>query len=60
MEPQHQHSETPSLDEWVAEVGEEQVAATVKHAIQDIGSGATPGFDDKQAFLKYIERLQGA
>ncbi len=60
MTPQHQPSGTPSLDEWVAEVGEEQVAATVKHAIHDIESGATPGFDDKQAFLAYIERRERA
>lgn len=60
MESQHQHSETPSLDEWVAEVGEEEVAATVKRAIHDIKSGATPGFDDKKAFLKYTERRERA
>ena len=60
MSPQQEHSDTPSLDEWVAEVGEEQVAATVKRAIHDIESGATPGFEDKQAFLAYIERRERA
>jgi hypothetical protein len=49
---------TPSLDEWIADVGEEAVDATVKTAMQEIEGGATPGFSDKDAFLAYIGRRQ--
>ena len=47
---------TPSLDEWIAEVGEEEVAATIRTSIQDIESGTTPGFTDKDSFLAYLRR----
>lgn len=47
---------TPSLDEWIAEVGEEEVAATIRASIQDIESGTTPGFTDKDSFLAYLQR----
>ncbi len=41
---------TPSLDQWIAEVGDEEVAATIRASIQDIESGTTPGFTDKDSF----------
>jgi hypothetical protein len=47
---------TPLLDEWIAEVGEEQVVASVRTAIQAIEDGTIPGFTDKQALLAYIGR----
>lgn len=47
---------TPLLDEWIAEVGEEQVVAAVRTAIQAIEDGTIPGFTDKQALLAYIGR----
>ena len=47
---------TPFLDEWIAEVGEEQVVAAVRAAVRDIEDGAIPGFTDKQALLEYIGR----
>jgi hypothetical protein len=49
-------SATPLLDDWIAEVGEEQVAAAVKAAVHAIKDGTTPGFTDKQALLAYIGR----
>ena len=47
---------TPSLDQWIAEVGEEEVAATIRASIQDIESGTTPGFTDKDSFVAYLRR----
>ena len=49
---------TPLLDEWIAEVDEEEVAATIRASIQDIESGTTPGFTDKDSFLAYFRRAR--
>jgi hypothetical protein len=49
-------SETPLLDDWIAEVGAEQVVAAIKGAVEQIDGGAIPGFTDKQALLAYIGR----
>lgn len=51
---------TPSLDEWISEIGEQGVAAVVRAAVTDIEEGATPGFVDKQALLEYIGRRASA
>ena len=53
--PQEQTG-TPSLDEWIAEVGEEEVVAVVKASVRDIENGTTPGFTDKEAFSAYVGR----
>jgi hypothetical protein len=49
---------TPSLDEWIAEVGEEEVATAIRASIQDIENGTTPGFTDKDSFLAYLQRAR--
>ncbi len=49
---------TPPLDEWMADVGEEEVAATIRASIQDIETGTTPGFKDKDSFLAYLRRAR--
>jgi len=46
----------PQLEEWIAEVGEEEVAATVRAAVADIADGTTPGFTDQEAFAAYMAR----
>jgi hypothetical protein len=46
----------PLLDEWIADVGEEAVAAAVRAAVHDIEDGTIPGFSDKQALLAYMGR----
>jgi len=47
---------TPSLDEWIAEVGEDEVVAVVRDAMRDIEAGTTPGFTDKASFTAYLQR----
>jgi len=44
------------LDEWIGEVGEEEVAASVRAAVADIADGTTPGFTDQGAFAAYMAR----
>jgi hypothetical protein len=50
-------SETPLLDAWRADVGDEAVAAAVEAARAQIADGSLRGFSDKGEFLAY---LQGA
>jgi hypothetical protein len=45
-----------ALDEWIAEVGEEGVAATIAETHQQIADGSLPGFTDMEQFWAYIER----
>jgi hypothetical protein len=47
---------TPLLDEWIAEVGEDEVISAVRTAMHAIEDGTIPGFTDKQAMLAYIGR----
>ena len=54
--PQDQIGDTPLLDEWLAEVGEDAVAEAVAEARRSITDGKTPGFSDKDEFLKYLCR----
>ena len=44
------------LDEWIAEVGEEGVAAVIAETRQQIADGLIPSFTDKEQFLAYIQR----
>lgn len=46
---------TPLLDDWLVEVGEDQVVAAVR-AARAIDDGTTPGFTDKQGLLAHIGR----
>ena len=45
----------PLLDEWRAEVGDEEVAAAVRVARAQIADGSLRGFSDKGEFLDYIQ-----
>ena len=47
-------SETPLLDEWRAEVGDDAVAAAVVAARAQIADGSLRGFSDKDEFLEYL------
>ena len=47
-------SETPLLDEWRAEVGDEAVAAAVEAARVQIADGSLRGFSDKDELLEYL------
>ncbi|MDQ6838799.1 MAG: hypothetical protein M3137_10830 [Actinomycetota bacterium] len=43
-------SPTPLLDEWIAEVGEEQVAATMRAAADEVRNGTARDLIDKNAY----------
>ena len=49
-------AETPLLDEWLAEAGEDGVASAVTAARAAIENGSTPGFTDREALLEYLGR----
>jgi hypothetical protein len=48
-------SETPLLDAWRAEVGDEAVAAAVEAARAQIADGSLPGFSGKEELLEYLQ-----
>ena len=48
-------SETPLLDEWRAEVGDDAVAAAVESARAQIADGSLRGFSDKDELLDYLQ-----
>ena len=56
MAPEDRVGETPLLDEWCLDVGDEAVAETVKNARRSIVAGMTLGFSDKGEFLKHLGR----
>lgn len=41
------------LEEWRAEVGDEEIARRVRAARHDAATGALPAFTDKEALLAY-------
>lgn len=49
----HEESRTPSLDEWIAEVGEERVAAIIREERRKCDAGEYPGFTDSASLLAY-------
>ena len=49
-------SETPLLDEWRAEVGDDAVAAAVEAAQAQIADGSLRGFSDKDELREYLQR----
>jgi len=49
-------SPTPLLDEWIAEVGEEQVAATMRAAADEVRNGTARDLIDKDAYAAYADR----
>ena len=56
MTPQDRVGETPLLDEWCSEIGDDAVLEAVTKARQDIVEGKTLGFSDKGEFLKHLGR----
>jgi len=51
------HSEdTPLLEEWVAQVGEQGMVRAVRSTVVAIESGALPGFTDRDELLAYLSR----
>lgn len=56
MPPQDRVGETPLLDEWCSEVGDDVVADAVTEARRSISAGKTLGFSDKGEFLKHLRR----
>jgi hypothetical protein len=48
--------DTPLLDEWLAEVGDDAVVERVALARQSIADGKTPGFSDKEEFIEHLRR----
>ncbi|MDP8930533.1 MAG: hypothetical protein M3O70_18675 [Actinomycetota bacterium] len=51
---QQNQSDTPVLDQWRAEVGDEAIRAVVDVAREQIASGSLPGFWDPRAFLRFL------
>jgi hypothetical protein len=49
-------SETPLLDEWRAEVGDDAVAAAVEAARAQIADGSLRSFSDKDELREYLQR----
>lgn len=49
-------SETPLLDEWRAEVGDDAVAAAAEAARAQIADGSLRGFSDKDELREYLQR----
>jgi hypothetical protein len=49
-------SETPLLDDWRAEVGDDAVAADVEAARAQIADGSLRGFSDKDELREYLQR----
>ncbi len=56
MALRHEDSPTPLLDEWIAEVGENQVAAILREERRKCDEGQYPGFTDSAALLEYWNR----
>ncbi len=48
-------SDTPVLDEWRAQIGDEAIAAMVEEARAQIADGSLPGFSDKGELLEYLQ-----
>jgi hypothetical protein len=51
-------NETPLLDEWRAQLGDEGVAAVVRRARDEIAAGSLPGFSDELELLHYVRDLR--
>lgn len=51
---ENRSSDTPVLDEWRAQVGDEAVAEAVEAARTKIADGSLPSFSDREEFLEYL------
>jgi len=54
--PQDRVGETPLLDEWCAEIGDDAVVEAATEARRSISAGKTLGFSDKGEFLNHLLR----
>ncbi|MBW3558138.1 MAG: hypothetical protein KY454_14475 [Actinobacteria bacterium] len=54
MASEQSQSDTPVLDQWRAEVGDEAIRTVVDVARERIADGSLPGFSDPRAFLQYL------
>lgn len=53
MEDQRERSDTPVLDEWIAEVGEDAVVAAVRATEQAVEEGSLPAYSDRHSLLQH-------
>lgn len=53
MADEQERSTTPLLDEWLAEVGEDEVVRIVRATEQAIEDGLLPGHSDAASLLQY-------
>jgi hypothetical protein len=56
--PEEIRSETPVLDGWRAEVGDESIAAMVDAEREKTAQGASAGFSAKHQFLEHLRDLR--
>ncbi len=56
MAPPEDAGSTPLLDEWIAEVGEDAVAAEVTETKRRIAEGILPSFDNSTDLLAFVRR----
>ncbi|HEV2811305.1 MAG TPA: hypothetical protein VGV93_13025 [Acidimicrobiales bacterium] len=54
MASEQSQSDTPVLDQWRAEVGDEAIRTVVDVARERIADDSLPGFSDPRAFLQYL------
>jgi len=52
--PHDRTSDTPLLDKWLSEIGDDAVVEAVAQARRSIAEGTMPGFSDKGEFLEYL------
>jgi hypothetical protein len=52
--PHDRTSDTPLLDKWLSEIGDDAVVEAVAQARRSIADGTMPGFSDKVEFLEYL------
>ncbi|MGI9032110.1 MAG: hypothetical protein ACR2HY_00175 [Acidimicrobiales bacterium] len=56
MDERRQRSDTPLLDEWIAEDGAESVRAVIVDAERRIADGSLRGFTDRDEFFAFMRR----
>lgn len=56
MVEDQQRSDTPLLDEWIAEVGEESVRAVIDDVERRIAEGSLREFANREEFFSYMRR----
>jgi hypothetical protein len=56
MVEDQRRSDTPLLDEWIAEAGEESVRAVIDDVERRIAEGSLRGFANREEFLSYMTR----